>query len=138
MRKRKTYWLIDRDFGSDSLALWLPAPEKGGLRRYNFTTLEGTIPDRYVQILQLLAPHFVVFYRRAAARRAAAADVSPLTPREREVMTLVAAGKANKEIARELWLSPHTVRSHLENVFEKLEVTSRTAAVARTFGGPAA
>jgi DNA-binding CsgD family transcriptional regulator len=43
--------------------------------------------------------------RRPAARRAAAADVSPLTPREREILVLVAAGKANKEIARELWLS---------------------------------
>jgi DNA-binding CsgD family transcriptional regulator len=89
-------------------------------------------------ILQLLAPHFVTLYRRAAARRAASADVSPLTPREHEIMVLVAAGRANKEIARELWLSPHTVRSHLEHVFEKLEVTNRSAAVARVFGSPAA
>ncbi len=138
LRKRKTYWLIDRHFGTDSLALWLPAPEKGGLRRYNFTTLEGRIPDRYVQILQLLAPHFHRLYQRAAARRASSETRSPLTPREREILTLVAAGKANKEIARELWLSPHTVRSHLEHVFEKLEVRSRSAAVARAFGDPAA
>jgi len=136
MRKRRLYWEIERHLGVDSLALWLPSPEEGVLRRLNFATFDA-IPDRYVHILQLLAPHFVVFYRRAAARRAARDDVSPLTPREREILVLVAAGKANKEVARELWLSPHTVRSHLEHVFEKLEVTNRSAAVARVFGDPA-
>jgi DNA-binding CsgD family transcriptional regulator len=133
MRKRRIWWEVERHLGVDSLALWLPSPEEGVLRRLNFTTWNA-IPDRYVRILQLLAPHFVVLYRRAAARRAAAADISPLTPREREILVLVSAGKANKEIARELWLSPHTVRTHLEHVFEKLEVTNRTAAVARVFG----
>ena len=138
-RSRRIWWEVDRHFGHDSLALWLPGPEEGVMRRFNLTMLKrGAIPDRYVQILQLLAPHFMGFYRRAATRRAAANDVSPLTPREFEVLTLVAAGKANKEIARELWLSPHTVRSHLEHVFEKLEVGSRSAAVARVFGDPAA
>ena len=60
-RKRHLWWEVDRHFGYDSLALWLPAPEEGVMRRLNFTTLERrAIPDRYVQILQLLAPHFVV------------------------------------------------------------------------------
>jgi len=137
-RKRHLWWEVDRHFGNDSLALWLPAPEEGVMRRLNFSTMERrTIPGRYVQILQLLAPHFVVLYRRAAARRAR--GVSPLlTPRELEILALVSGGKTNKEIARDLWLSPHTVRSHLENAFEKLEVRTRTAAVARAFGDPAA
>lgn len=56
---------------------------------------------------------------------------SPLTPREREVVVLVAEGMTNAEIARRLWISPGTVRRHLENVFEKLELHTRTAAVAR-------
>ena len=136
MRKRRIWWEVERHLGVDSLALWLPSPEEGVLRRLNFTTWDA-IPDRYVRILQLLAPHFVVLYRRAAARRAAAPAATPLTAREREIMVLVAAGKANKEIACELWLSPHTVRSHLENTFEKLEVRNRTAAVARVFGDSA-
>ena len=137
-RKRHLWWEVDRHFGYDSLALWLPAPEEGVMRRLNFTTLERrAIPDRYVQILQLLAPHFVVLYRRAAARRARGVS-SLLTPRELEILAFVSAGKTNKEIAQELWLSPHTVRSHLENAFEKLEVRTRTAAVARAFGDPAA
>ena len=54
-----------------------------------------------------------------------------LTPREREVVVLVAEGKTNAEIARQLWISPGTVRRHLENVFAKLDVHTRTAAVAR-------
>ena len=108
------------------------------MRRLNFSTLERrAIPDRYVQILQFLAPHFVVLYRRAAARRARGVS-SLVMPRELEILALVSGGKTNKEIARELWLSPHTVRSHLEHAFEKLEVRTRTAAVARAFGDPAA
>ena len=57
-----------------------------------------------------------------------------LTPREYEIMSHVGSGKTNKEIARILWLSPNTVRTHLENVFEKLGVSNRTAAAARVFG----
>jgi DNA-binding CsgD family transcriptional regulator len=57
-----------------------------------------------------------------------------LTAREREVMAWVARGKTNAEIARLLWLSPGTVRKHLENVYAKLGVSTRTAAVARFLG----
>lgn len=53
-----------------------------------------------------------------------------LTPREREVLDLVADGKTNAEIATSLWVSPGTVRRHLENVFAKLGVHTRTAAAA--------
>ena len=57
-----------------------------------------------------------------------------LTPREREVLSWVARGKTNAEIARLLWLSPGTVRKHLENVYAKLGVRTRTAAVAHFLG----
>ena len=57
-----------------------------------------------------------------------------LTAREREVLTLVARGKTNAEIARLLWLAPSTVAKHLENVYAKLNVKTRTAAVARFLG----
>jgi DNA-binding CsgD family transcriptional regulator len=57
-----------------------------------------------------------------------------LTAREREVLSWVARGKTNAEIAQMLWLAPSTVRKHLENVYTKLGVSTRTAAVARFFG----
>jgi DNA-binding CsgD family transcriptional regulator len=58
----------------------------------------------------------------------------PLTTREREVLAWVARGKTNAEIAELLWLAPSTVRKHLENVYAKLGVNTRTAAVARFLG----
>ncbi len=54
-----------------------------------------------------------------------------LTPREVEVLRLLAAGQANKEIARALEVSPNTVKTHLARLYEKLGATSRTAAIAR-------
>jgi DNA-binding CsgD family transcriptional regulator len=57
-----------------------------------------------------------------------------LTAREREVLAWVARGKTNGEIAQLLWLAPKTVGKHLENVYAKLGVSTRTAAVARFLG----
>lgn len=54
-----------------------------------------------------------------------------LTPREREILDLVAEGKTNAEIAERLWVSPGTVRKHLDNIYGKLGVHTRTAAVTR-------
>jgi len=58
-----------------------------------------------------------------------------LTRREREVVMLVAEGLTNAQIAERLWISPGTVRRHLESVFSKLGVHTRTAAVARVREG---
>ena len=65
--------------------------------------------------------------------RPAAADGHGLTPRELEVLRLVATGKSNREIASELVLSEHTVARHVQNIFGKLRVSSRTAAGAFAF-----
>ena len=54
-----------------------------------------------------------------------------LTAREREVMRCVEDGLSNAEIAHELWIQPTTVRKHLENIFAKLGVRSRTAALSK-------
>jgi len=88
-------------------------------------TSDFTERDRLV--MALLRPHLVEWdrFRRTAP--------PPLTERQTELMRLVAAGHSNAEIAATLYVSPHTVRKHLENIFSRLEVTSRTAAVARAF-----
>ena len=57
-----------------------------------------------------------------------------LTARECEVLTCVASGQTNAEIARTLWLAPSTVGKHLEHIYGKLGVRTRTAAVARFHG----
>jgi DNA-binding CsgD family transcriptional regulator len=57
-----------------------------------------------------------------------------LSDRECEIVGWVARGKTNIEIAELLWIAPTTVRKHLENVYSKLGVHNRTAAVARFFG----
>jgi ATP/maltotriose-dependent transcriptional regulator MalT len=56
---------------------------------------------------------------------------SPLSPRETEVMRLVASGLSNQEIADRLFVSEHTVHRHVANIFNKLSVSSRAAAVAQ-------
>jgi DNA-binding CsgD family transcriptional regulator len=62
-------------------------------------------------------------------------EVRPtLTPREQEVLSWVSRGKTNAEVALLLSVSPGTVRKHLENVYAKLGVKTRTAAVARFLG----
>jgi DNA-binding CsgD family transcriptional regulator len=54
-----------------------------------------------------------------------------LTPREAEVLGWVARGHTNKEVAAILGVSHHTIRTQLEHVFEKLDVHTRTGAVAK-------
>lgn len=54
---------------------------------------------------------------------------TPLTSREKEVLSLAAKGAHNKEIAEKLFLREVTVKSHMNNIFKKLNVTSRTQAV---------
>ena len=57
--------------------------------------------------------------------------VEPLSPRELQVLALIAAGASNPEIARDLVISINTVKRHVTNIFGKLGATSRTQAVAR-------
>ena len=56
---------------------------------------------------------------------------TPLSDREREVLTLMASGATNKEIASSLYLSPHTVKEHTSALYRKLGVRNRAEAVQR-------
>lgn len=70
---------------------------------------------------------------RAEAGFAAAgeAPLALLTPRESEILAALGEGMSNKEMARALGISAHTVKFHLETIFRKLEATSRAEAVAK-------
>ena len=91
-------------------------------------------PAGWDLLLTLLRPHLnELFQQRERARDA----VRELTTQQWELLRLVAAGQSNPNIANRLFVSVHTVLRHLENVFSRLSVTSRTAAVARAFLGVA-
>ena len=76
-------------------------------------------------ILTLVRPHLAEFERTRRNQRGA----DRLTRRQSELLDLVAAGLTNRQVARRLGLSEGTVRRHLENIFTRLGVSSRTAAV---------
>jgi DNA-binding NarL/FixJ family response regulator len=82
-------------------------------------------------LLALLRPHLHEAYRVAERRRRG--DILELTPRQRELLHLVADGYTNAQIGRRLGLSEATVRKHLENIFARLQVANRTAAVIKAF-----
>jgi DNA-binding CsgD family transcriptional regulator len=96
--------------------------------------------ERDRSVLIVLQPHLIQLYRNATLRQHLADGwgdgvvAGDLTEREREVFMLVREGKTNSQIACELWIAPGTVRKHLEHIYRKLGVQSRTAAVARFSG----
>jgi DNA-binding NarL/FixJ family response regulator len=68
----------------------------------------------------------------AAPKPALPAQIFPeLTDREREVLSLIANGDNNTEIADRLSISPKTVRNHVSNIFNKLQVADRAQAIVR-------
>ena len=108
-----------------------PVPAPGRTVRLFF--LRGPGPDfseRDRALLTLLRPHLQRAYLDAERRRHPAPR---LTPRQTDLLRLLAAGHTNTQIARRLGISEATVRSHLEGIYERLNVSSRTAAVTRAF-----
>jgi DNA-binding CsgD family transcriptional regulator len=110
----------------------LPSPA-GVTRGFYFVRHAGSrdFDERDRAVLNALRPHLERVRRRWGQRQTGA---SGLTARERELVVLLRDGLTNQEIAERLVISTGTVRTHLENIFEKLGVHTRTAAVARAFG----
>ena len=96
--------------------------------------LKDTDPDDIIKALRDSAEGGVPLSPRAAIallpanRQGAASGADALTPREREVLALVAIGLPNKTIARRLTISEKTVKAHLSRVFTVLGVQDRTSA----------
>jgi DNA-binding CsgD family transcriptional regulator len=114
------------------LCLPEPPPRTADPERHLRLYLDrGPGPDfseRDRALLVLLRPHLYQAYLDAERRRH---PVPRLTPRQDDLLRLLAAGYTNTQIARKLGISEGTVRTHLENIYEKLGVSSRTAAVTR-------
>jgi DNA-binding NarL/FixJ family response regulator len=97
--------------------------------------LKGAVQEEVLAALRTVAAGGVVV-GAGAARRVLAGDhrIGDLTPREAEVLALVADGRSNSEIARDLGLSLKTVQNHVSNVLTKLQVRDRTQAALRMRG----
>ena len=91
--------------------------------------------DRECALLDLVREPLAALYRHTLAMERSRAPhgfaALPVTPREREVLGWLAGGKTDREIAEILGMSPRTVQKHLQHIYEKLGVETRTAAVMR-------
>jgi DNA-binding CsgD family transcriptional regulator len=123
------YQEVARPLGvEDMFRVWLD-PRGDGRARLEFDRAQRDFCERDRAVLDVLLPLLRQF-RLNALRRRKGSNARLLSPREHEVLALVAEGRTNIEIGRLLWISPGTVRKHLENAYEKLGVHTRTAAVA--------
>jgi DNA-binding CsgD family transcriptional regulator len=126
---------IYRSLGFDhALMLTLPADPgdatgAGRTQRLFFFRGPGAdFTERDRAQLMLLRPHLLEAYREAERHRR---PVPRLTDRQQALLGLVAEGNTNSQIARKLSITEGTVRTHLEHIFRKLDVSSRAAAVTR-------
>jgi DNA-binding NarL/FixJ family response regulator len=110
---------------------------RAGARGY---LLKGADEDEIVRAVRAAAAGEAIFGPEVAARVVAhfaggagstVAAFPSLTEREREVLEMIAAGKGNATIAHELMISLKTVRNHVSNIFPKLQVSDRSAAIVK-------
>jgi len=123
---------MNREFGipgqSWEMAVYFPDEPGHRMRLMLWRGSTRDFSERDRLLLTLLRPHLIAAYRHAERRRRAPAA---LTPRQVELLQYVAQGYTNTQVARRMGLSEGTVRTHLNHIYERLGVTSRTAAVTR-------
>jgi DNA-binding CsgD family transcriptional regulator len=109
-------------------SIFVPLPSRPGRnRRVGFWRSNGDFSERDRLVLQLLRPHLHEVYLDAERRRH---GIPHLSRREREVLQLVAQGFSNADIARILFIAPATVAKHMEHIFDRTGVRTRSAAAA--------
>ena len=109
----------------------LAAALQAGIR--GFVHRDGTQEKELVRAVTLTAEgatYVDPFFAPTLLRGSVAHLATHLSPRESEILRLLADGKTNEEIGEALHISPHTVRSHLRRAMQKLEADNRTQAVA--------
>jgi DNA-binding NarL/FixJ family response regulator len=94
-----------------------------------FVLKEAPLPD-LVRAIEMVAEGALYVDPGLASLLIEARDMDKLTPREREILRLIADGHGNDEIGAQLFISPQTVRTHLTKAMSKLQAGSRTEAVA--------
>ncbi|HEY1648015.1 MAG TPA: response regulator transcription factor [Terracidiphilus sp.] len=99
---------------------------KAGARGY---LLKDSTRAQIVEAIRAVARGNLHFPEGIAARLLAREAHAGLSPREKDVLQMIAKGLTNKEIARVLLISQFTVRNHVNHIMEKLEVSDRTEAV---------
>ena len=113
------------------------AAMRAGARGY---LLKGAEQDEIVRAIRAAAAGEAIFGPQIAQRvidhfthsaRSTTTAFPALTERERQVLELIAAGKGNASIAHELMINLKTVRNHVSNIFTKLQVSDRSAAIVR-------
>ena len=109
------------------LAQWLDDAERGPLRDYAMRLHSHFAAERH----EITAAQRKAYPPGAPLTRPGQALVEPLSRRELEVLQLIALGRTNQEIARQLIVSPGTVKAHTASIYRKLDVANRTEAVAR-------
>jgi DNA-binding CsgD family transcriptional regulator len=115
-------------------ALLVPLPTRPGWTRYLwFARLRRDFSERERLALQLLRPHLHEVYLDAERRRR---GIPRLSRRELEVLQLASQGHSNADIARVLFISVGTVRKHMEHIFDRTGVRTRTAAAALALPSP--
>jgi len=114
------------------MMLSLPG-RSGHSPRILFWRASGRFSERDRLLAALLRPRVASICNRpdAGAGGAGGADTARLTERQRYLMSLVAEGLSNRQAARTLGVAEGTVRKHLENIYGRLGVPNRAAAVAR-------
>jgi DNA-binding CsgD family transcriptional regulator len=116
---------LSKSTAAGAIRVALNVEDKGLANR--LTVLLTNIPG--LRLVRANESPDVVLVLSAEVSTPADGDV-PLTPRELEVLTLLAEGKSNKEIARRLGISVHTAKFHVAALIDKLDAVGRTDAVA--------
>ena len=113
----------------------LPEPVRSWLRRHAARLNGNGRPQLTTPPLTVERGDRRLTIRRAGNTLLLDEEIATLTSREREIVDALAEGCSNAEISERLTIAPTTVRKHLENIYAKLGVRSRTAAVAATRPG---
>ena len=92
--------------------------------------LKGAKPESLISAIRRVANDEMAFPKEVWDVYKMRSEMRSVSPREKEVLELIAKGCSNQEIATMLGISPNSIKIHLKHIFEKLDVVDRAEAVA--------